>query len=670
MILFKKKLDVCVIMLLFIASSSFSADKKIYVSNKYKEHQDGSLNFPFSSINQATEIAFPGDTIFVLEGVYRERVIPIRSGEPGKPIVFFGEPGKKVVIKGSDIWQPQWNYEGEGVYSAVPEEKLFNDLPSDYPDHHNPFKVNLSSTPYQRQGKRELERGYGGDSTLVYTCGQVFVNGKQFLEVPFKKELSPNSWYYEPETEKIYIHFGNLKPQNQEVEISTRRRIFAPVKRNLGYITVEGFLMEHCGNQYPTNFWINDVWAQKGALGLQAGHQWVIKRNVIRHVKTFAIDAGHVDLNGDKYEAHDNIIEENYILENGSAGILSNSSENMIIRNNVLLRNNTMKFWGRKRWEQAAIKCHHAKNGYIHNNYISDNYLTYGVWLDNHFPDSRVSRNVIVNNGKSGIFLEMSDYGFDRLFIDNNIIVGNAQNPIYCHDASGATIMHNLLANTPTQETFGQGYFVRQVRPRTKTYHHSLYNNILAGSRAVLDFNYPSHRSGKQRIDFNVYDVNMNDKVFCINKTSDDPSPWSNQEFYKLIEKELAIYDDLVAFEDKGHVALTFKQWQTFWENHDCPNDKNSKIHKGIQVSYLPELQELVVIMPIAPKKMKSKDHDFVDVDFWNQDIPQNGYALPGPFQNLKQGKNRFKVWKGLKVLGENELPDFSKFHILKSKKV
>ena len=651
------------VFLFVIIACSLSA-KKVYVSSNALKMQDGTVAKPFKTINQAVEMAYAGDTIYVKEGTYRERVVPIRSGEDGKPIVFYGEPGKKVTIKGSDVWNPKWKTEGNGIFSAVPNESMFNDIPSDYPDSHNPFYVNLASTPYERQGKREVERGWEGDSTLVYTCGQVFVNGKQFLEVPFKKELQGESWHYEPSTGRIFIHFGKRKPTRQKVEISTRRRIFAPVKRNLGYIVVEGFLMEHCGNQYPTNFWINDIWAQKGALGIQAGHHWVIRRNVIRHVKTFAIDAGHVDLNGKKYEAHDNIIEENYIIENGSAGILSNSSERMIIRNNVLLRNNTMLFWGLKRWEQAAIKCHHAKDGFIHNNYIADNYLTYGVWLDNHFPDSRVSRNVIIGNGKSGIFLEMSDYGFDRLFVDNNIIIGNKQNPIYCHDVSGATIMHNLLANTPAQKQFGQGYFVRQVDPRTKTYHHSLYNNIFTGSFPVLDFIYPSHRIVAQRIDYNVYDVNSETKAFCINKASDDPSPWENEEFYKLIKKELGKEGEkLELFKDDLRVALNLEQWQKFWAIHDCKNDINSTLQTGIKVEYNPQTYEVSMYIPFDPGECGSQNHQFVDLDFWEKEIPQGNNALPGPFQNLKKGSNTFKVWRGLKVLKQGQLPDFRIFH-------
>ena len=647
--------------IIVLTSSGFTG--KIYVSNNSDEIQNGTKQFPYSSIGQASKIAQPGDTILVLEGVYRERVTPSRSGESGKPIVFMGEPNKKVVIKGSEIWQPQWTNEGRGIYSAKPDEILFNDLADDYPDSHNPFKVNLSSTPYERQGRREYERGFGGDTTMVYTCGQIFVNGRQFTEVPYKDELIEDTWFYKPENERIYIRFGESDPKEQFIEITTRRRIFAPQKSGLGYIVVEGFLMEHCGNQYPTNFWKNDVWAQKGAVGMQIGHHWVIRRNVIRHCKTFAIDAGHVDLNGPRYGAHDNIIEENYIVENGSAGILSNSSENLVIRNNVLLRNNTMLFWGLKRWEQAAIKCHNAKNGYIHSNYIADNYLTYGIWLDNQFPDARISRNVIINNGKSGIFLEMSDYGFDRLFVDNNVIIGNEQNPIYCHDVSGATIMHNLLANTPKQAKFGQGYFLRQVNPRTKTYHHSLYNNIFVNSSPVLDINYPSHRGGPQRSDYNVYDVAKESKSFCINRSSDAPSPWTNQEFYDLIKNELGDHFlNLEGFKDKNRVALTLDQWRYFWKLHKCSNDENSTLKEGSKVAYNPETHELKLFIAFKPKLCGTQNHKFVDMDFYGENIPQNNMAIPGPFQSLHKGENVFLVWQGLKVLEEGELPEFSNF--------
>ena len=46
--------------------------------------------------------------------------------------------------------------EGKGIYSAKPEDHLFDDRSSEYLDHYNPFKVLLASTPYRREGKRKL----------------------------------------------------------------------------------------------------------------------------------------------------------------------------------------------------------------------------------------------------------------------------------------------------------------------------------------------------------------------------------------------------------------------------------------------------------------------------------------------------------------------------------
>jgi len=363
---------------------------------------------------------------------------------------------------------------------------LFNDRSSEYVDGYNPFKIKLASTPWERDGKQEVDRGFGGDPEVFYTCGQVFLNGKRLREVPFLNELTDGHWFYDAQENRIHVGFGDDNPADQEVEITTRRRIFAPQERGLGYITVQGFIMEHCGNQYPTNFWKETKWAQKGAFGLEAGHHWIVRRNVVRYAKTFAIDAGYVDRRSDpNISVTDNVIEENYIVDNGSAGILSNKSENMTIRGNVILNNNTLRFFELKRWEQAGVKCHHMTKGHIHHNYIADNQLTYGIWLDNQFADSRISHNVIVNNDRAGIFLEMSDYSYDRLLVDHNVLLGNRENAVYIHDASGSTFVHNLFANTPPSRRGGQAIFIRQATSRTKSGHHKFFGNLFVGSRSI-----------------------------------------------------------------------------------------------------------------------------------------------------------------------------------------
>ena len=61
--------------------------KTWYISNEGSDGQAGSRILPFKTISHGAAMAQPGDTVFVLEGIYRERVSPPRGGVEGKPIV-------------------------------------------------------------------------------------------------------------------------------------------------------------------------------------------------------------------------------------------------------------------------------------------------------------------------------------------------------------------------------------------------------------------------------------------------------------------------------------------------------------------------------------------------------------------------------------------------------
>lgn len=607
----------------------------------------------------------PGDVVYVREGVYRERVAPPRGGESARPITYRGEPGKRVFIKGSEVWKPAWTDEGDGVYSAQPDASLFDDRSTEYLDDHNPLKVELSSTPWHRGGLREAERQQAGDhrmgrtdERIVYTLGQVFVGGERLNEVPLRQELKPDCWWYDASADRVHVHFGDLDPTEELVELTTRRRLFAPKKRGLGHIVVEGFIFEHCGNQYPTNFWNTDTNAQKGAVGTEAGHHWVIRRNVIRHCKTFAMDVGRVDRHSSRSQPHDNLVEENYIVENGSAGIMTNGSDRLVIRDNVILRNNTLHFYGAKRWEQAGIKAHSFNEGLIDHNYVAYNHDMSGIWLDNQFPSSRVTRNVSYANGERGLFLEMSDYPFDTLLVDQNIIIANAENGLYAHDASGATFMHNLVANTPASEAYGQGLYIRQVSARTKTYHHSLFGNLFIGNARNVEVNYPAARSGLQRFDYNLYGVSRDAPTFAINNKSDVPSPWSVDEFEALVRDDLG--RDASAEEldvEERRVEVDARNWRAFWKSHGTDVDGGSQFDPQARVSYEPESHRLTVYLQIAARRITSEGYLSMVSEFPGEGIPPEVVEFPGPFDQLRQGANQFVVWDGLAILSEGELP-------------
>ncbi|TWT84249.1 hypothetical protein CA13_57250 [Planctomycetes bacterium CA13] len=645
----------------------------IVVSTAGDDNAAGTAVAPFRTISRAAEIAMPGDTVFVTAGTYRERVSPPRGGEPNKPIIYRGEELGRVFIKGSDLWQPKWTKHSEFVYYAVPDESMFTD--DACLDSPNPFRVEMASTPHGRNGKPEKERFGYGDPTLIYNCGQVIVGDKLLTQMPFLSEVEQqaDTWTFDPVSGRIYIHFGGRAPSQQTVEITTRRRVFASHRLGLGHIVIEGFVLEHCGNNYPTNFWSTPIWGQAGALGLRGGHHWVVRNNMIRYANTIAIDIGSrggnnesapsakteplTDADLEKFGC-DNRIESNYFVDNGAAGLIGSGSERIVIRGNVILRNNSLGFVGNKRYEHAGIKCHGIRDGLIEGNYVADNPLNDGIWLDNQFPNTRITRNVIINNGVKGIFLEMSDEDWDSAFVDHNIVLGNDLNQFYVHDASGSTVMHNLFANSPAESRNGQGAYIYQVTARTRTYHHSLFNNLFVNHKVMMDIDYPSHRGGPQRLDHNVYDTSAEQRVFLVNSFSDKPSPWSPAEFIDLVDRDLGQSSTGRDSLDGGNKAnLTFDQWRAFWLSHGLRNDEHSVLEKGMSVSYEPKSHELTVFVPFDPKVVGSQPSEVVEKDFWLRPISKSGNASPGPFQNLKQGMNVFRIWDGLPMLGTGDLP-------------
>ena len=75
-----------------------------HVSTAGLDSNPGTRSKPFKTISRAAEVAQPGDTITVHEGIYRERVNPPRGGtSDDKRIVYRAADGEKVVIKGSEV---------------------------------------------------------------------------------------------------------------------------------------------------------------------------------------------------------------------------------------------------------------------------------------------------------------------------------------------------------------------------------------------------------------------------------------------------------------------------------------------------------------------------------------------------------------------------------------
>ena len=619
------------IIICLYSNTGFS--RTIYVSKTGNDNNAGTNEQPVKMIQKAADMAMPGDTVFVFEGIYRERVAPPRGGTEGKEIVYRGEPGKNVIIKGSDVWSPDWKRESDNTYYAVPEESMFND--DCYVDDKNPFKVAVSSTPYGLDGQPEVERGYGGDPKLILSIGQVFVDGKLYIQKGYLSQTvsTPESWYYNRTSGAIYIHFSDGNPANHFVEISTRRRIFAPHKRQLGYIVVEGFIMEHCGNQYPTNFWEADhpEWQQAGAIGTRSGHHWVIKNNVIRFANGVGIDFGNegnsaVDLEvgnnglatGSKYH----VIDSNYIIDNGGGGTAAYNPKNITFTNNIVERNNNLRFVGKKRWESAGIKMHGPDNSIISNNLIRNNYGKWGLWLDGGSGnETQVHGNLIVGN-EVGFDLEIGTAWQDKLILDNNIFINN-KTAIGSRESGGITAINNLVVNS-----LDYGIHNTIDKNRTGSWsgdNHYYFNNVLISCATNMGIYPPDfYRSEVRQFDYNIYQENSGEKKF------------------KLL-----------------YSMYNFNDWKAQWSKYNASFNADLNSILNNQLSCVFDSANLKIQMNVNDAFFlpKTKSHSKVREDFFGQTIPADGSGLPGPFQNLKQGHNNLNLWNGLRPLAEYEMP-------------
>jgi parallel beta-helix repeat protein len=613
---------------------------------------DGSYNKPFKTISRAALSAGAGDTVMVFSGIYRERVAPAHGGEKGKPVVYMAPVDQEVFIKGSNIWKNRWNnLDGkENIYrSALPLNELQN---------YNPFYIPLARMRYSRA-----------------SLGQIFVNGQEYLQVDSLPELvrSPGTWMLSYDSTEVFLHHdGDYHPitlQNSLVEYSARDKVFAPHQRGLGYITVEGFIIEHCANQFPSGFYHQKGHPQAGALSTRSGNNWVIRRNTIRHAKNLGIDCGYegaFDLEGiqpmpplESIGFH--LIEHNTIDFNGCGGIHGAQQTSTVIRRNSFRRNGHL---GIAAPENGVIKVHFFYDGLVAENLIQDNHCL-GIWLDNEWYGTRVTSNTIVNNTGAGIFVEM---GEGPCLVDNNIIAhSRADEGIYLHDASGVIIAHNLLFANGHFGVYARIVTERVARTAKGTREVVAARDLKIFNNIFID-NYRGHmclpledgdRVRNNRSDYNLFingahwqweglafnsfTMGSNDKrisenrmvqalieAFNQNQYPDSLRPnmelWKKQPFLSMEWWQMVYGNDLNSFTPAIHTGEI----------------EDGAIQKG-EIGFSASNLRFEIRNGRTFTRFRCPRLDVVDRDFYGNPLERET-VFPGPFQDYTDGFNRFRM--------------------------
>jgi hypothetical protein len=452
---------------------------------------DGSAEHPLRTINAAAQLAQPGDVVNVGPGIYHEWVSPARGGSGNAPILYRSVPEHAAIVRGTDVLDAQWQpaLDAAGVFTAPLPQAAFV--------FGNPFAVSKKS-------KRDA---------------LVFLHDQPLSQATTREQLiqTPDSWLASDDARELFIHpEANTAPASGAIEITTRDRIFAPHRRGLSYIQVEGFVFERCATRAD--------WPQLGALSTRTGQYWIIRNNIVRYTSGKGIDCGSETWNPESLIATEpedkhlligghHLVEGNLVTDNTQCGIAAWNTEDVRIVGNIVRDNATSASADNLSltdFEAGGIKVHAFRKGLIECNLVVSN-SSFGIWLDNGWENARVTRNVCIGNRGAGIFVEL---GFGPILVDHNLSATNVSlgapyfgDGVYTHDASGVTIAHNTFLDNAH-------YGVDQIVVSERVYwpkrlaeasNETITGNLFYGNRAgAVLLPLLSPRSHDNRSDQNV----------------------------------------------------------------------------------------------------------------------------------------------------------------------
>ena len=620
------------LLLLFICITTSISAKEYHISKKGNDSNKGSIQSPFLTINHAINFAFPGDTITIHAGTYREWVKPIRGGTSDlKRIVFRAAPGETVEIKGSEIITG-WSREKNGVWKVVIPNSFFGDY-----------------NPYQ-----ELIRGdWFIDNDRVHHTGEVFINGKSLYEketidkvrqpVALKNSADPvgstYTWYCESNATHttIWANFKAYNPNKELVEISTRKTCFYPEKPGLNYITISGFHFSQAATQ-----WAAPTAEQIGMIATHWNKGWIIENNVISDSKTNGItlgkergtghntwtaDVDNVNRDGNIHyiEVVFNVLRNNWDKEHvGSHMVRNNTIYNCgqtaicgsmgavfsTIENNHIYNIYTKRQF--KGYEMGGIKLHAPVDVTIRHNRIHD--AGRGIWLDWMVQGARVSGNLLYRNDMDDVLIEVSHGPY---IVDNNILLSETA---IVNWSQGGAYINNFITGSVKLVT-DKNRFTPYFLPHSidmgglTTIHGGddrFYNNIFTGA----DTNGMSSAYGSSELS-----SWMNGNVY-FNQGKSAKNDSDNEVYLN--------YDPGVALiEKEGNVYLQFSVNKAFLD------------HKVEMIST--QTLGLTKIVKAAFDNPNSSEIIF-DMDYFGINrSTDNGIA--GPFSNLNIANGPLKIW-------------------------
>jgi len=446
---------------------------KYFVDANAFRDGDGSKERPFKRISDAAKIALPGDEVLVAPGIYREYVDPVNSGTEDARITYISTTPLGAVITGAEQVKTWEHYQGNVWVCRIP-----NSVFGDY----NPYTTIVFGDWYFASPDRHTGCVFLNDKAMYEAATLEECIQGEVYEYSWAPEESIYKWYTEQDPEEdatvIYGNFQGLNPNEENVEITVRRRCFMPSKTGVGYITVRGFKIDKAATT-----WAPPAAFQDGMIGPHWSKGWIIEDCEISNSKCAGISLGkYLDPDNEHYFTNKHVksptqMERDAVCRGQYHGWLKENVGSHIIRrcnihhceqggiigrmgsvfsiiedNHIHHINNMQELGGA---EIAGIKLHAPIDVIIRRNHI--HHCTMGVWCDWEAQGTRISQNLLHDNqrpphtkflrgnmGSQDLFVEVSH---GPTLIDNNILLSDVS--LRCA-TKGVALVHNLICGSFT----------------------------------------------------------------------------------------------------------------------------------------------------------------------------------------------------------------------------
>ncbi len=625
---------------LFAPISSKAQTHEYHIAVSGNDMSEGLSTSPFKTISAAAQIALPGDTITVHEGIYRERVNPLNGGSNNlNRILYRAAPGEKVIIKGSEI-VTNWKRVKGSVWKAVIPNTTFKN--------YNPYIDLLTGDWLDKKG-------------MEHHTGEVFLNGKSLYEKsslkdviisePYldsrDKEASIYTWYSEVDTQNttIWANFQKFDPNKEFVEINARESCFYPDKTGVNYITVRGFIMDQAATQ-----WAAPTAEQIGLIGTHWSKGWVIEDNIISNSKAVGITLGKdratgqnvwlnnpikdgathynevifkaLNIGWSKEKIGSHIVRNNVIFECGQAGIVGSLGGVF----SKIYNNHIYDIWAKRTFdgaEMAGIKIHAAIDMLIKNNRVHN--AGRGIWVDWMAQGTRITGNLLYDNTIQDLFTEMNH---GPCLMDNNICLSETSLRDW---SEGGAFVHNLFMGRVE---------IGKVLDRSSPYHLP-HSTIVAGLRNI--------NLGDNRFFNNIF---VKPEI-ATRGTEENVVTFYGLDGYKIAEFENVasgnIYYNNAKPAEKETDFIETQTWKPVIELEEKGDEVYLKMEWDTSVFNLitaPVTTKRLGMTIISEAIFENPDGMpyLFDIDF--QGNKRNlKKPLPGPFEKIKEGIGTYKVW-------------------------